>query len=181
MAKPSTYRDFMKALKRHWRSVLPEVRPLTEARGSLAKASSFYAGFLPMARLHVYLEFQTHSNIAGRFTINVILTHDEAAPRQWHASDEQRVLGRFIEGPNRIGLFLKARHGDKWWELCRDEKMEGFRLEHGLARNEDYWYPQDWSDEVGVIRDAVDDVTRGVQLALQQLNYLESNDRQRGA
>lgn len=169
-----TYRHFMKALKRHWKEALPAVRPLTEARGSLPKASSFYAGATP-GGLHVYLHFQTHKNVGGKFTINVILSRDELAPRQWHQRDEPAVVGRYIEGPNRIGGFLDTRRGDRWWVLCRDEVSERLGERTGLDfKNGDYWYPEDYDDVDRIVADAVADVTRSVRMALDRLTRIES-------
>ena len=107
MGKPSIYQQFMTGLKRHWRTALPDVKPLTEKRGHLSKASSFFAGMSPLAPYFVYLHFKTHSNIGGRFTINVILSKDEENPVIWADLGGTAVIGKFTKDANRIGRFLK--------------------------------------------------------------------------
>lgn len=154
------YHDFMKALKRHWKTTLPAVRPVTKACGSLPKSRSFYAGRTPNGTLHVYLHFQTHKNVGGRFTIDVILTRDEHSPFHYHRPGEQHVLGDLIDGPNRIGELLQTPYGDKWWVLCRNELMTSFGSQDRFETNPNYWQPQDWDDATRTIQDAVAD---GVQ------------------
>jgi hypothetical protein len=167
MLKPNVYREFMKALKRHWRAVLPNVKPLTEPHGSLPMASTFYAG-RSKDSVHVFLHFQTHSNFGGLFTINVILETDSSPPIRLH--DREKLIGDFLQGPNRIGRFLQTRRGDKWWLLCRDECKEILSQKLGQSLfNEDWWYPKDYEEIPAVVRDAVADVTFSVHLTLTQL------------
>jgi len=170
MAKASIFSDFLKALKRHWRSALPYVKPLVAPRGSLPKAHAFYAGFSDVASCHVFLHFQTHKSIGGRFTINVILATDELAPRNFYSPNAAVLLGKFVEGPNRIGRFLPTRRGDKWWQMCRDEVTEELARRTGLSfQKPDWWCPNSYENEEEVIRDAIADVTSSVKAALSQL------------
>jgi hypothetical protein len=169
MPKPNVYREFMKALKRHWKTVLPNVKPLTEPHGSLPMASTFYVGRAKES-VHVFLHFQTHSNFGGLFTINVILETEDSDPCPVRFQDRAKLIDDFLQGPNRIGRFLQTRRGDKWWQLCRDEGKEilGQKLGQSLF-NKDWWYPKDYEDIPAVVQDAVADVTFSVHITLTQL------------
>ena len=83
MAKHGEFRDFIKTLRKHWRTDLPEVRLLEQSLGpTMPKASTFYAGWAQIVGMHVYVNFQ-HSSKAwqvGRFTVNVILSRREGVP-----------------------------------------------------------------------------------------------------
>jgi hypothetical protein len=47
MAGPSVFRAFLAALRERWATTHPFIRPLSERRGSMPKASTFYAGVAP--------------------------------------------------------------------------------------------------------------------------------------
>ncbi|HYO09573.1 MAG TPA: hypothetical protein VER17_11430 [Tepidisphaeraceae bacterium] len=172
MAKRSVFRDFMTALKRHWRTALPGVEPLKAARGSLPMASTFDAGKVTGSEQRVYLCFQHNQKVPGEFTVNVILAHDGEEPRYWGVHpDEVRPGETLGDGPRRISQFLPHVRHDKWWHLKRDEHYAEFcrSLGHEFKLPNDYWRPASYDDEQEVIRTAVLDVTRDVQSTLEQL------------
>src|SRR5689334_4071716 len=88
MAKHSVFRNFIAALQAHWRSVLPNARPVEQSFGpTMPKASTFYAGFARPLGMHVFLRFQHSSKawLVGSFTINIILSKREGAPEAFGA------------------------------------------------------------------------------------------------
>src|SRR2546423_195442 len=115
MAKSSVFRRFITALKRHWRTELPHVTPLSERRGSLPKSSSFDAGVVQATGQHVYLEFQTSWKEAGYFTINLVVvdkgrqvsTMTVGSPKDWLPGT------RLEHGGHRIGHFVGDGRHDK--------------------------------------------------------------------
>ena len=74
------------------------------------------------------------------------------------------------EGPHRIGRFVGARRGDKWWILRRDD----FAIGRSLS-NEDYWYPTDYEDQSLMINEAIKDVTRDIEVVCQKLGLSSRN------
>jgi hypothetical protein len=164
MSKPSAFRDFIAAIKRRWRSEHPFIRPLTDGRGNLPKASSFYAGVARPTGLHVFLYFQ-HSSKAwqvGQFTINVVLARDEGSPKRSGMGDMAED-GQLLEGPHRIGPILGRR--DKWWFL-KDGRP-------GIVTED--WRASSYADPDAVLGAAVDDVTRDVLAALRKLGVAEAS------
>jgi hypothetical protein len=152
--KKSIFSEFIAVLRKRWKEKLPFVRPLTEVRGLLPKASSFYAGKTTDSGWHVYLNFQ-HSNKAwevGRFTINVVLSADEYNPKR------SMAMTRLGEGSNRIGFLVGSK--DKWWHLKKDDDPI-----LTLA-----WRPSNYENKDLVISEAVYDVTRDVISVLILLN-----------
>jgi hypothetical protein len=112
MAKRSVFRDFVTAIRKHWQTELPDVRPITDTLGpQLPKASSFYAGVAQPANLHVFVNFQ-HSPKAwevGCFTVNFLLVTDPERVREILAPRYKSVDGvRYREGSYRIGDLLEA-------------------------------------------------------------------------
>jgi hypothetical protein len=159
MAKPSVFRDFITALRKHWQTRYPSVRPLTEARGTLPKASSFYAGVASPWGVHVYLYFQ-HSPKAwqvGQFTVNVVLASDEHNPSHWGSATNANDGSPFWEGPERIGYVIGKR--DKWWRLKDRQRPIVPQT----------WCPSSYADPKVVIEEAVEDVSRDVLTVLQKL------------
>src|SRR4051812_29712106 len=80
MAKGNTFRRFMTALKRHWKSALPEVTQCSEPPAPLRRGMTFDAGTIHRWNQHLYLSFQTTWREAGHFTINMIIVDDGCAP-----------------------------------------------------------------------------------------------------
>jgi hypothetical protein len=159
MAKPSVFRDFISALQKQWRTRYPFIRPLTEARGSMPMASTFYAGVAPDSGLHIFFYFQ-HSTKAwqvGQFTINLVLAKDEHRPRHWGFAEKAADGGPFGEGPQRIGFLIEKK--DKWWHLKDDDPPIVTRA----------WRPSNYADPKVVIEEAVKDVSRDVLTVLQML------------
>ena len=123
-------------------------------------ASTFYAGIAKASGFHIYLSFQ-HSSKAwevGRFTLNVILANDAERPNSSGIADRAKDNSSFAEGPHRIGFIVGSR--DKWWHLKDDGTPIG-----SIA-----WRPSNYSDFDVVVREAVEDVSRDVVVALGVLN-----------
>jgi hypothetical protein len=158
MAKRSVFRDFIVALRKHWREELPQVRPVDNALGpAMPKASTFYAGLSPRLGMHVFVSFQ-HSPMAwkvGQFTINVIFSRREGAPEGWGGPFAPDDGTSFTEGSYRIGSVL-GRHKDKWWHLKQD---------HPPIITE-AWRPTSYDEYETVLNEVTADVTRDVREAL---------------
>lgn len=167
VAKRSIFRDFIAALRRHWRSVLPSVLPVRVALGysasgngmSVPKASTFFAGYSPDLATYVFIMFD-HSTKpweVGRFRTMVILSHRENAPVVWHKPwyPDDGVL---TEGAYDVGLLI-GRKIQSWWCLRKD----------GISFTEIEWKPASYDDPTQVIVEAVADVTRNVLAVLEQL------------
>jgi len=166
MATKSIFREFITTLEKHWKKEYPTLTPLTEARGRLPKASSFYAGMSRFSGQHVYLYFQ-HSCKAwevGRFTINVVLTLDEEDPKMSIPKDSDSNFG---DGYHRIGFLVGSK--DKWWHLRQDQD----------SVLTDSWRPSTYENEELVICQAVDDVTRDVLSAMSVLDVPVKNSASR--
>lgn len=161
MANPSVFRDFIKALRKHWRINFPSIQPLETSLGpTMPKASTFYAGMSRSLEMHVFLHFQ-HSSMAWQVvqsTINVIPSRRKGAP--------EHQAGPFLpadgvpsaEGSYRIGQLL-GRHKDKWWHL-KDDKP---------PLSTEAWRPTGYDDYESVLTQAVADVTADVQSVLTKL------------
>jgi hypothetical protein len=164
MAKRSLFRDFITALRSQWHTAYPFIRPLQEARGGMAKASTFYAGVAQPPGLHVFLNFQHSSKPwqVGQFTISIVLAKDPRNPRSWGFAEEGEDGRRFGEGPHRIGLLRGKK--DKWWHLKDDDPPIVTRA----------WRPSSYADPDVVVREAVEDVSRDVLAALRLLGVPEA-------
>lgn len=107
--KRSVFRDFISALRKHWRTELPEVRPVKVLLGPMMpKARTFYAGFAPALGMHVFVNFQ-HSPMAwqvGQLTINMILSRSPGAPESWGSGFPPDDGVSFAEGNFRISGLL---------------------------------------------------------------------------
>jgi hypothetical protein len=173
MAKSSTFRRFVTALKRHWKVVLPDVKPLKEGCGHLPKASSFDAGIIPAFGQRVYLEFQTTWKEAGYFTINFIVADPGREVSGITQFADWKAGQRLEHGGHRISHFLGDRRHDKWWHL-RDVERGGWgdnladetELRLRLSLREGNWTAASYAEEEKVIEGAVADVTRDVKAAL---------------
>jgi hypothetical protein len=166
MTKRSVFRDFISALRAHWRSALPDVRLVAQSFGpTMPKASTFYAGFARPLEMHVFLNVQHSSNAwqVGSFTINVILSKREGAPEGQGGPFAPRDGDSFTEGSYRIGSLLAAK--DKWWQLKADSSRVGM----------EQWRAESYRDEDAVLIAAVDDVTRDVRAILAKLG-VEAGD-----
>ncbi len=161
MAKPSAFRDFIGALRKHWRSELPTVRPVQQSFGPMMpKASTFYAGIAHPLELHVFLWFQ-HSSYAwkvGRFTVNIIFSPNDRGPENL-SHDFTPTDGVSFSGGRyyRIGCMIGDK--DKWWNL-KDNR--GSRLT-------DTWRPSSYEDYDAVLSQAVADVTSDIRKALTRI------------
>jgi len=145
----------MTALKRHWQSALPGVRPVAEKVGHLSRGLTFDAGEVAQFDQHVYLEFQNGRYEPGHFTINVIVADKGREPTASMVRDEKRAHG------GRIGDFVGDQRTDKWWHLCEisiDDTRANLRRGHWLATS--------YANEDEVIA-AVADVTHDVEVALK--------------
>ena len=164
MAKQSVFRDFIAALKHHWRSELPGVTGIAHASGSaMPKASTFYLGFARQLELHVFANFQ-HSNKSwevGSFTINIILAKDRVAPTDCGLKFPPDDGVSFVEGCYRVGSLLHGK--DKWWQL---------KATRNLA-SRDAWRASSYSNPERVLTEAVIDVTQDV-LAVVSLFKIQS-------
>jgi hypothetical protein len=162
MAEKSIFREFIAALRKRWKEQVQFIQPLTEARGHLPKASTFYAGSIPRSSQHVFFYFQ-HSNKAwhvGRFTINVVLAADANNPRM---ASGTRTGSDFSDGYYRIGFLVGKK--DKWWHLKADK----------VSILTEAWRPSSYDDSQVVLREAVSDVTQDVLLAMRLLGVAESH------
>lgn len=161
MAKRSVYRDFLCVLKEQWRTAIPTIRPLEGSFGrSLPRASTFYVGVAKPSGLHVFLNFQhsSYASQAGQFTLNVVLSREEAPPGVQGGPfppDDGVSLG---EGSYRVGRLLGGRK-DKWWHL-RDDRPPIVT---------EAWRPTSYAETDGVLREAVADVSRDVRAVLQKV------------
>ena len=168
MAKRSVFRDFVTAIRKHWQTELPDVRPVTDALGpQMPKASTLYAGVAQPANLHVFVNFQ-HSPKAwevGCFTVNFLLVTDpESVPEILAPRYKSIERERYREGSYRIGDLLGIH--DKWWRLkgLDPALLEMDLLLGGSGKNEPFV-----SEKA-----AVDDVTRDVRAALKNLGLQTS-------
>jgi hypothetical protein len=148
VTEKSIFREFIATLRRSWKKGYPSFRPLTESRGGLPKASSFYAGTSRRSNKYVYLNFQHNSKSwwVGRFTINVVLSSDEYNP----------MLGG--EGSNRIGHLIGIK--DKWWHLKQDDD----------PIITEAWRPSTYDNRDMILSEAVEDVTHDVLCAMKLLD-----------
>jgi hypothetical protein len=164
MAKKSIYRDFIAALRKHWRAEFPFIRQCDEGCGSMPKASTFYAGITRPSGMHVFLYFQHNSKSwkVGQFTINVILSKDKRSPRHWGPSERADDGSGLWEGPRRIGHLVGSK--DKWWHLKDDAP----------ATATQQWRPTSYSDTEVVLREAVEDVGQDVMMVLRNLGVPEA-------
>jgi hypothetical protein len=156
MATKSIFREFIAILRRRWKKDAPYIRPLSESRGRLPKASTFYAGAIKRSGQHIYLYFQ-HSSMAwevGQFTINVVLSADEYSPLM---DTGNRCGSSLSDGYYRIGGLIGTK--DKWWHLKQDDDPIVT-----LA-----WRPSSYGDREVVLSEAVEDVTRDVLSVLSML------------
>ena len=154
MLGKSIYRDFIANLRKGWKKDLPSLRPLTEARKNLPKASTFYAGVMRDSGQHVYFQHSDKSWQVGQFTINVVVASDELNPKMYPAN---RSGSHFGEGYHRIGDFVGTK--DKWWHLNQDDD----------PILTEAWRPSSYQNTDIVLSEAVDDVTRDVLSALRLL------------
>jgi hypothetical protein len=157
MPNKSIFRAFITNLRKQWKNELPSIHPLTEARGNLPMASSFYAGLVRNSAMHVYLNFQ-HSNKSwevGRFTINVVLTSDERNPGLGIRTGSALDLA---EGSHRIGHLVGSK--DKWWHL--KETDDSILI--------DNWHPSSYENVDLVLSEAAEDVTQNVLTTLRLLD-----------
>ena len=158
MAGKSMFHEFIATLRKRWKKEHLSIRPLTEARGRLPKASTFYAGVSRFSRQHVYLCFQ-HSNKAwqvGRFTINFVLSMDEQNP-QW-GIPKCEPASHFGDGSHRIGHLIGTK--DKWWHLKQDD----------APIITEAWRPSSYEKVDVILSEAVEDVTKDVLSALRLLD-----------
>lgn len=154
MAEKSVFREFMAALKKHWKEEVPSIRQVSNTLGQLPKASTFYAGASRRSGQHVYLYFQ-HSSKAwqvGQFTINVVLATDASTPTM---AIGDRSGENFRDGYYRIGHLVGEK--DKWWHLKADDDPILTQA----------WRPSSYDDVQLVLSEAVDDVTRNVLSTLE--------------
>jgi hypothetical protein len=157
MTEKSIFREFMASLRKRWEKEHPSLRPLTEKRGHLAKAGTFYAGVIPDSGAHVFVNFDhsTKSWEVGRFTINIVLASDEHNPMMYPFAQSGPRQG---EGYYRIGFLVGKK--DKWWHLKQDDDPILTQA----------WRPSSYENVDVVIAEAIDDVTRDVLSALRSLN-----------
>jgi hypothetical protein len=163
MAQKSVFREFMAALKKHWKEEVPFIRPVSETLGQLPKASTFYAGATSRSGQHVYLYFQ-HSSKAwqvGQFTINVVLATDANNPQMAMGNRSGQDFG---DGYYRIGYLVGKK--DKWWHLKADDDPILTQV----------WRPSSYDNLAVVLSGAVDDVTRDVQWAMQLLGVTSGRE-----
>jgi len=163
MANASIFRDFITALRERWRSELPEVRPVADAFGpAMPKASTFYAGFSRQLGMHLFLAFQHSSKSweVGSFTVNVVLSKREGAPKSDGGPFPPYDGAALTEGSYRIGHLLGR--DDKWWLLTADSGPVG-RVQ---------WRAKSYCNRDAVLRTAADDVTRDVRAALAKLGVV---------
>ena len=161
-AKTSTFRRFMTALKRHWQSALPGVRPVAEKVGYLSRGLTFDAGEIAQFEQQVYLEFQNGRYEPGHFTINVIVADKGREPTASMVRDKPGE--KRANGGRRIGDFVGDQRTDKWWHLCEisiDDTRANLRRGH--------WSATSYANEDEVIAAAVADVTQDVEVALKAL------------
>lgn len=172
----SIFRDFITALRRHWKLVLPCVTPVGVSYPAAGpKASTFHAGIVPATGQHVFLHFQHNSQAwnVGQFTVNVMLSKSlpPIFARTFHQNDWKTLK----DGKYRIGLLMpstpegspkdkwtpenKWSPTDKWWHLREDEASV-------LTKP---WYASDYTDKSLVIGEAVADVTNDVCALLDRL------------
>jgi hypothetical protein len=169
LAKRSVFRDFIAALRRHWRSELPSVSPLQTAIGcslsgngmGVPKASTFYAGVSRSLGLHVFVYFQhsPKSWSVGEFAANIILSKIIDAPEVWFRWEPDDG-GPLTEGCYRVGPLLGK--GDKWW--CLRQTFP--------THPEQHWIAASYDNSTQVIADAVVDVTSDVRAVLERLEVL---------
>jgi hypothetical protein len=172
MAKQKVYQRFITALKGHWRTALPDVKPLSNPLGPLPKSSSFDAGFIPTTGQHVFLQFQTTWQEAGKFTINLIVV-DEGCELSDISENAYawKCGGRLPHGAHRIATFLENVRHDKWWYLCADREDllidNADWRERRIRIRANGWAVDNYENEAQVIESAVEDVTRDVATALR--------------
>lgn len=106
MANRSVFRDFIAALRQHWRSELSQVNGIADSSGpTMPKACTFYLGLARQLELHVFANFQ-HSNKSwevGSFTLNIILAKDRVAPTDCGLKFPPDDGVSFVEGSYRVG------------------------------------------------------------------------------
>jgi hypothetical protein len=169
MAKRSVFRDFVTAIRKHWQTELPEVRPIPDSLGpQLPKASTFYAGVSTTTKLHVFINLQ-HSPKpweVGRFTVNLILLGQPVAREMICHQFAPEDCSNFVEGSYRIGDLLSSE--DKWWRLKEmdPEIQKELLIPRGF---------KGFGPVVSQV-EAVEDVTRDVRHALTKLGVRTSRD-----
>jgi hypothetical protein len=174
MAKISRFRRFLTALKRHWKTALPAVTSLAQPPSPLRSGLTFDAGCIKKYNQHVYLDFQTTGQEAGRFTINVILVDDGTEPNTVHVWKPIKLSKKLECGAHRIGNFLAQGHHDKWWHLCEVEASDTsddpeYWRNLRLELREGNWTAPTYDNETEVIDAAVADVTNDVQRMLRAI------------
>ena len=167
----------MTALKTHWRTALPTVKPLKERHGFLPKASSFEAGTIPVFNQRVFLQFQTTWKEAGYFTINLVIADPEQEIHTVTQNTWDWKPGKKLDhGAHRISHFLGRRH-DKWWHLREVERggwgenPESWTALR-LSLREGNWTAESYADETKVIESAVVDVTEDVKAVLSVVGVI---------
>jgi Domain of unknown function (DUF4304) len=165
MATRSVYRDFISAIKKHWRSESPSICPIKESFGPIMpKASTFHAGMSKPSGMHVFFNFQHSSKSweVGQFTINVILSRGEGPPEGSFGPFPPEGSDPFREGSYRIGLLVGQK--DKWWHLKDDPAPILTQA----------WRPSSYDDQPTVISEAVVSVDREIRAVLRRFGMAET-------
>jgi hypothetical protein len=147
MAK-SVFREFVKRLRKDWKSRFPTVQPVAEAYAwAMPKASTFYIGLATQYGKHLFLNIQHYSKPwgVGDLTVNVIFSSCLGEPKRWIGRD----LEPDPEGSHRLGILLYGK--DKWWCLAPNQNT------YGMA-----WRPTSYDDPEHVLTSAVEDVSTDV-------------------
>jgi hypothetical protein len=163
MAKPSMFRDFMKALRKAWAKDLPSVRPGDESNcGEMPRSSTFNAGVAPPSGLHVFLHFD-HSQKSwqvGQFRIGFVLSKKLGYPEKWALPTTPIDPASFTEGSYYLIHKYNGKHWlGKVWHLVDNQA--------GVLTAP--WFASNYADRELVFREAIADVTQEVTKALDQL------------
>jgi hypothetical protein len=163
MAKPSMFRDFMKALRKAWKSLLPTVKPVDDSNcGAMPKSSSFYAGVAPPSGLHVFVKFDPSPKSwqVGQFKVAFILSKRLREPKLWALPSAPDDPALFTEGCYYLIHKKVRKHWcGKIWHL---ENNEASVLEAP-------WFASSYADPDVVISEAIADVTQELQEALKRI------------
>lgn len=168
MAKRSVFRDFVTAIRKHWQTELPDLRPIAQQMGpQMPMASTFYVGVIQPAKFQVFVNFQ-HSPKAwevGCFTVNLLLITDLERVPEILAPRFKSIDGTdYREGSYRIGLLLGR--DDKWWRLKGGDPA--------LLKTDSLLGGSGEDEPVVAGKDAIAEVTRDVRQALQVLGVKPS-------